>query len=39
MRYDIFKKYYLVIYDNNMENELSRQEVRMDLSFTDDFNF
>ena len=39
MKYDIFKKYYLVIYDNNMENELSRQEVIMDLLFTDDFNF
>lgn len=39
MQYDIYKKYYLVIYDNNIETELSRQEVKIDLLFTDEFNF
>nr|WP_317359416.1 BREX-1 system phosphatase PglZ type A [uncultured Tyzzerella sp.] len=39
MKYDNRKKYYLVVYDTSLESEISRQDVKMDLLFVDDFGF
>ncbi len=38
-KYDAARKYYLVAYDENSALEVIRHEVKMDLSFVDDFGF
>jgi hypothetical protein len=38
-KYDKYKKYYLVAYDDKNNLEVIRHEVMMDIAFADDFGF